>query len=61
MHLTFKSLEAPGSLEVRWGGRWGHPLGVKGGEGRRYGMWSSPRVDGEWVGKWNMDVKNKLI
>jgi hypothetical protein len=20
MHLTFKSLEAPGSLEVRWGG-----------------------------------------
>jgi hypothetical protein len=25
MHL--KRLEAPGSLEVRWGGRWGHTSG----------------------------------
>ena len=24
MHLPLKRLEAPGSLEVRWGGRWGH-------------------------------------
>ena len=24
-HLTLKRLEAPGSLEVRWGGGWGHP------------------------------------
>jgi hypothetical protein len=27
MHLTLKRLEAPGSLEVRWGGGWGHPCG----------------------------------
>ena len=27
MHLTLKRLEAPGSLEVRWGGGWGHPRG----------------------------------
>ena len=27
MHLTLKRLEAPGSLEVRWGGDWGHPRG----------------------------------
>ena len=46
MHLTLKRLEAPGSLEVRWGeGRvWGHPHGDK-GVGRRYGMWNSRKVD----------------
>jgi hypothetical protein len=27
MHLTLKRLEAPGSLEVRWGEGWGHPCG----------------------------------
>ena len=27
MHLTLKRLEAPGSLEVRWCGGWGHPCG----------------------------------
>jgi hypothetical protein len=27
MHLTLKRLEAPGSLEVRWGGGWEHPCG----------------------------------
>jgi hypothetical protein len=44
MHLTLKSLEALGSLEVRWAGGWGHPRGDR--AGRRYGMWSSRRVDG---------------
>jgi hypothetical protein len=33
MHLTLKRLEAPGSLEVRWGGRWGHPMDAKGWRG----------------------------
>jgi hypothetical protein len=33
MHLTLKKLEAPGSLEVRWGGGGvGHPRGDRGGE-----------------------------
>ena len=49
MHLTLNRLEAPGSLEVRWGGGWG--LGSEGVEttswrqrvGRRYGMWNSHR------------------
>ena len=34
MHLTLKRLEAPGSLEVRWSGRWRHPCGDRGGVGR---------------------------
>jgi hypothetical protein len=59
MHLTLKILEAPGSLEVRCDGGWGHPCGDRGLE-RRYGVWSSQRVDeGEGNGIWN--VKNKLI
>jgi hypothetical protein len=32
MHLTLKRLEAPGSLEIWLGGRWGHPCGVRGEE-----------------------------
>jgi hypothetical protein len=35
MHLTLKRLEAPGSLEARWGGGWGHPRGDRGGEEMR--------------------------
>ena len=27
MYLVLKRLEVPGSLEVRWGGGWGHPRG----------------------------------
>jgi hypothetical protein len=46
--LTLKRLEAPESLEVRWGEVWGHPRGD--GVGRRWGMWSSLIVDGEWQG-----------
>jgi hypothetical protein len=45
MHLTFRRLEAPGSLEVRWGEWWGQPGGDR-GVGRRYGIWNSWRVDG---------------
>jgi hypothetical protein len=44
MHLALKRLEAPEILEVRWGGEWGHPLGDR-GVGKKYGMWSSWRVD----------------
>jgi hypothetical protein len=31
MHLTLKRLEAPGSLEVRWGGGWEDPREDRGG------------------------------
>jgi hypothetical protein len=34
VHLTLKRLESPGSLEVRWGGRRGHPRGYGVGFGR---------------------------
>jgi hypothetical protein len=44
MNLTLKRLEAPGSLEVRWGEGWEHPHGNK-GMGRRCGMWSSRKMD----------------
>ena len=37
MHLTLKRLETPGSLEVRWGGGWGHPRGDRVGWGRGVG------------------------
>jgi hypothetical protein len=57
MHLTLKRLEAPGSLEVRWGGGWGHSHGDR-VVGRRCGMWNSWRVDG---GHKIWSVKNKLI
>jgi hypothetical protein len=45
MHLTLKKLEAPESLEVRWGWEWGHPCGDW-WVGRRCGMWNSQKVDG---------------
>ena len=45
MHLTLERLEAPGSLEARWGGDGGiHD--ETGGVGRRCRMWNSGRVDG---------------
>jgi hypothetical protein len=43
MHLTLKRLEAPGNLEIRWGGGWGHPQ--RQDSERRYGIWNSLRVD----------------
>jgi hypothetical protein len=39
MHLTLKRLEAPGILEVSWGGGW------RQGVGRRYCMWKNWKVD----------------
>jgi hypothetical protein len=44
IHLTLKRLEAPGSLEFRWGRGWGHPHGNMGG------VWNSQRVDDEGAG-----------
>ena len=44
MHITLKRLEAPGSLEVRWGWVLGHPRGDRGREGgmgcRKVGWWT---------------------
>ena len=47
MHLTFKRLEAPGSLEVRWG--WGGDIHVEtewGGEE----VWDVEQLEGGWGG-----------
>jgi hypothetical protein len=44
MHLTLKRLEAPGSLEFRWGGKWENPCGDWNVVGKSSGMWSSQRV-----------------
>jgi hypothetical protein len=58
MHLTLKRMEAPGSLEVWWGGAWGrgHPSGDRGTE-RRYGMWNRQRVDRDVNKIWNVKGK----
>jgi hypothetical protein len=48
MHLTLKRLEAPGSLEVRWGGGGGNHVEMEG-----WGGWMGGR-------EWNMECK-KLI
>jgi hypothetical protein len=60
MYLTLKRLEAPESLEVRWGGGWEHPHGDR-WVGRRYEMWNSWTVD--WGGSdkiWSVKI-NYLI
>jgi hypothetical protein len=61
MHLTLKGLEAPGSIEVRWGEGWGHPLGdrVRWGGGMGCGAvrgW----VGGAGNGIWNVKIKLKI-
>jgi hypothetical protein len=59
MHPTLKRLEASGSLEVRWGGGWGHPCGDGVGWGGGVG-WGAV---GRWMGRgkeWNMECKNEL-
>jgi hypothetical protein len=48
MHSSLKRLDAPGSLEVRWGGRWGHPRGHR-RVGRSYGIWNSLREVGDKI------------
>jgi hypothetical protein len=49
MHLTLKSLKAPGSREVWWDG--GVEMGIsswrKGQWGEKYSIWNSQRVDWE--------------
>jgi hypothetical protein len=47
-HLTLKRLEAPGSLEVRWGGGGGIQVetGWVGEE-----MWDVEQTEGEWGGQ----------
>ena len=60
LHLTLKRLEAPGSLEVRWNGGWGHPGGDRvGGEV----VWDVEQWESRWGRgeEWNMECKNKLI
>jgi hypothetical protein len=43
MHL--KRLEVTGSLEIRWGGEWGHPHGDRGcGED----VWDVEQSEGGW-------------
>jgi hypothetical protein len=59
MQLTFKRLEVPGSLEVRWGGGWGHPCGDGcGGEE----VWDVEQLEGGRGGVGNViwSVKNEL-
>jgi hypothetical protein len=56
MHLTLKTLEAPGSLEVRWGGGMGHSRGdIRCGEE----VWNVEQSKGGWGGgrEWNMEYK----
>jgi hypothetical protein len=54
MRLTLKRLEAPGSLEVRWGGG-GVARCRQGGVGRRCEMWS--RQGGWGTREWTMEYK----
>jgi hypothetical protein len=55
MHLTLKRLEAPGSLEVRWGGEWG--IHVETGWGGEE-VWSMEQSEGGWGGgEWNIECK----
>jgi hypothetical protein len=59
MHLTLKRLEAPGSLEVRWGGSGDIHMEMRwGGEE----VWDVEQTEGGWGGMGNRiwSVKNKL-
>jgi hypothetical protein len=52
MHLTLKRLEAPETLEVRWGGGMGAPLEMGwGGEE----VWDVEQSEGGWVGGQGME------
>ena len=58
MHLTLKRLEAPGSLEVWWGGG-GRDILMK-TEGQEE-VWDVEQSG--WIGRgreWNMECKNEL-
>jgi hypothetical protein len=55
MHLTLKRLEAPGSLEVRWGGGWRYPDG-DGVDGEE--VWDVEQLESGWGSReWNMECK----
>lgn len=55
MHLTLKSLEATGSLEVRWVGGWGDQHEDRLG---REEVGYVEYVEGVWgCGEWNMKCK----
>jgi hypothetical protein len=58
MHLTLKRLEAPGSLEVRWGGGLGHICGDRIGWEE---VWDVEQTEGGsglgGVREWNMEYK----
>jgi hypothetical protein len=56
MHLSLERLEAPGSLEVWWGGDWGYGGNflVKTGCMEDYGMENSQRVDQEGSKIWSI-------
>jgi hypothetical protein len=59
MHLTLKKLEAPGSLEIRWGGGLGYPCEDSwGGEE----LWDVEQSEGRWggIGVGISRVKNEL-
>jgi hypothetical protein len=59
MHLTLKKLEAPRSLEVRWGG--GRVIHVETGlDGHE--LWDVEQAEGGWGGVWNgiWSVKHEL-
>jgi hypothetical protein len=47
MHLTLKRLEAPGSLEVRWGGGRGIHVEMRWG---REEVWDVEKSEGGWGG-----------
>ena len=44
MNLTLKRLEAPGSLEFRWGKGWGHLHG----DGGKEDAWDVEQTEGGW-------------
>ena len=56
MHLTLKRLEAPGNLEVWWGGGMGASTWRQDQVGMRCGMWNRQRVDSGGR-EWNMKCK----
>ena len=57
--IILKRLEAPGSLEVRWVGGWGHSCGDTVCWGRGVGCGTVGRWEGR-CREWNMEYK-KLI
>jgi hypothetical protein len=61
MYLNLKRLEAPGSLEVRWGGGWGHPAS-RWRQGGGEEVWDMEQSEGGWgAGNRIWSVKNKFI